>query len=94
MLIRGKKAPILGRICMDQFMADVSDIPEVCQDDPVTLIGKDGDEKILAEDLAEAGGGFHYEILCNLGKRIPRIYLSGGKIAGRKDYFDDRYEGF
>ena len=93
-LIRGKKAPILGRICMDQFMADVSDIPEVCQDDPVTLIGKDGDEKILAEDLAEAGGGFHYEILCNLGKRIPRIYLSGGKIAGRKDYFDDRYEGF
>ncbi len=93
-LIRGKKAPILGRVCMDQFMVDVSGIPEAAQGDPVTLIGKDGEQAIQVEDLAEAGGGFHYEILCGLGKRIPRIYLSGGSVIGRKDYFDDLYEGF
>lgn len=93
-LIRGKKAPILGRVCMDQFMVDVSGIPEIRQDDPVTLIGRDGEEEITVEELAESGGGFHYELLCNLGKRIPRVYLSGGRIVGRKDYFADRYEGF
>lgn len=93
-LIRGQKAPITGRVCMDQFMVDVSHIPGVCQDDPVTLIGRDGHEKITVEDLAEACGGFHYEMLCDLGKRIPRVYLSGGRVIGRKDYFNDRYEGF
>lgn len=93
-LICGKKAPILGRICMDQFMADVSEIPEAKIDTEVTLIGTDGAETILVEDLAAIGDGFHYEIVCDIGKRVPRVYYQNGKIIGTKDYFDDVYEDF
>lgn len=73
-LIHGKQAKILGRICMDQFMADVTDIPEAREEDEVTLIGQDGESSILVEDLARLGGGFHYEIICGISKRVPRIY--------------------
>ncbi len=93
-LIRGKRARILGRVCMDQFMVDVTDIPEACEDDEVTLIGRDGDDEITVEELAALGGGFHYEMVCNLGKRVPRVYVRGGQIVGTKDYFHDVYEGF
>lgn len=93
-LIRGRSAPILGRVCMDQMMADVTDIPGVSSDDTVTLMGRDGAEEITAEELARLGGGFHYEILCNVGKRVPRVYVRGGRIVGRKDYFADIYEDF
>ncbi len=93
-LIHGKKAPILGRICMDQFMVDVTDIPEAAVDDEVTLMGRDGSELIRTEDLAAWSGGFHYEIVCNIGKRVPRVYLQEGKVVGCKDYFDDIYHGF
>ena len=93
-LICGKRAPILGRVCMDQMMVDVSHIGEVKKGDAVTLIGRDKEAEILAEDLARAGGGFHYEILCNLGKRIPRIYYLQGKAVGKKDYFEDLYTDF
>lgn len=93
-LIEGKRAPILGRVCMDQMMADVTDIPGVDVDTMVTLIGKDKEEEIRVEDLAEWGGGFHYEIVCNIGKRVPRVYLRGRKIVGTKDYFGDTYPEF
>ena len=93
-LVRGKKAPIIGRICMDQFMMDVSDIPEIQQGDTVTLIGKDQNEQITVEELAELVGTFNYEFVCDLGKRIPRVYISGGKIVGTKDYFHDQYMDF
>ncbi len=93
-LIRGQRAPILGRVCMDQFMADVTDIPGVSVDDPVTLIGCDGDERISVEELARTGGGFHYEIVCDIGKRVPRVYVRDGRVIGTKDYFEDRYEDF
>jgi len=93
-LIHGQKAPILGRICMDQFMVDVSDILAAAVDDPVTLIGTDGTEQIRVEDLAALSGGFHYEIVCNIGKRVPRIFLNHGGVVGSKDYFDDIYHGF
>lgn len=93
-LIRGKRAKILGRICMDQFMVDVTDIPEAEEDDEVTLIGKDGEDEITVEEMAACFGGFHYEIICDIGKRVPRVYIKDGAIAGTKDYFDDRYEGF
>lgn len=93
-LIRGQRARILGRVCMDQMMVDVSHIGEVKKGDAVTLIGRDKEEEILVEDLARAGGGFHYEILCNLGKRIPRIYYLQGKAVGKKDYFEDLYTDF
>ncbi len=93
-LIHGRKAPILGRVCMDQFMVDVTEIPEARVDDPVVLIGRDGGEEISVEDLARSCGGFHYEIVCGIGKRVPRVYKRHGGYAGSKDYFDDIYHGF
>ncbi len=86
-LICGKRAPILGRVCMDQFMVDVTDIPGVGVDTPVTLIGKDGNEEITMERLAELCGGFHYEMVCDIGKRVPRVYYRGGRVVGTMDCF-------
>ena len=89
-LINGKKAHILGRVCMDQFMVDVSDIEGVKIGDKVTLIGKNKDENISVEEMAEiAKDTFNYEIICDLGKRIPRVYYRNGRIVGTKDYFSD-----
>lgn len=80
-LIKGQKAPILGRVCMDQFMVDVTDIDaEISVGDVVTLIGKDGGEVITMEELGELSGRFNYELACDLGKRIPRIYRLGGTL--------------
>lgn len=73
-LIRGKRAPILGRICMDQFMVDVTDI-EAEEGDRVTLLGKDGDEQISVEELSGLSGRFPYEFTCCISKRVPRRYL-------------------
>lgn len=87
-LINGKVAKILGRVCMDMFMVDVTDIPECNVGSAVTLIGSDGDEKITVEDLTRLSGRFHYEILCDLNKRIPRVYLKDGKVSEVIDYAD------
>ncbi len=81
-LIHGKSAPILGRICMDQCMVDVTDIPEAKQGDTVTLMGRDGDDFISAEEIgATVGNSFHYEVVCDISKRVPRIYYRDGKIV-------------
>lgn len=88
-LIRGKKAPILGRVCMDQFMVSVEDIPEAAEGDEVTLIGRDGALEITMEQLGDLSGRFNYELACDLGKRIPRVYIKNGKITATKDYYDD-----
>lgn len=73
-LINGKRASILGRVCMDQFMVDVTDIPDVKIGDAVTLLGKDGDETITMEQLGELSGRFNYEFACLITPRVPRIY--------------------
>lgn len=86
-LIRGKKAPIVGRVCMDQFMVDVTEIDGVSFGDAVTLIGKDGNETITVEELSELSGRFNYEFVCDLGKRIPRVFVKDGKILEQVDYF-------
>ena len=83
-LIHGKKAPIIGRVCMDQFMVDVSDIEDVCVGDKVTLAGTDGDETILIDDLSVLAGTFNYEFVCDLGKRVPRVYLKRWKSCWYK----------
>lgn len=88
-LIRGKRAKILGRVCMDQFMVDVTDIPYVTEGDEVTLIGRDGEEVITMEELGALSGRFNYELACDLGKRIPRVFYRGGKIVDTKDYYED-----
>lgn len=73
-IIHGQYAPIVGRICMDQFMVDVTDIPGVKQGDTVTLLGRESDAYISAEELAEWSHSFAYELVCTVGKRIPRVY--------------------
>lgn len=73
-LIRGKRAPIIGRVCMDQFMVDVTDIEAELLDE-VTLLGKDGAEEITVDELGELSGRFPYEFVCVIGKRVPRIYI-------------------
>ena len=80
-LIRGKRARILGRVCMDQFMVDVTDIPETKFMDQAVLVGADGDDRITVEELAELSGRFNYEFVCCLGRRIPRMYERSGKAA-------------
>lgn len=93
-LIRGQKAPILGRVCMDQFMVDVTNIPDVAEYDEVTLIGTDGENTITAEELGALSGRFNYELSCDLGKRIPRVYVRDGEIVASKDYHNDVFYGF
>lgn len=88
-LIHGRRAPIRGRVCMDQFMVDVTDIPDVRCGDEVILIGEDGDECITMEEVGERSGRFNYEFVCDLGKRIPRVYVHKGKIIGTKDHFSE-----
>lgn len=73
-LIRGKRAPILGRVCMDQLMVDVTDIPGVQMGDPVVLMGTDGELTISAEQIAAAADSFNYEQVCSISKRVPRVY--------------------
>ncbi len=80
-LIHGKRAPILGRVCMDQFMADVTDIPQARELDEVVLLGKSGDERITMEELGELSGRFNYEFACCISKRVPRIYFKGGQVT-------------
>ncbi len=75
-LIRGRRASILGRVCMDQFMVDVTDIPDVCEGDEVILMGKDKTtgEEITAEFLGEESGRFNYELTCDINHRVPRVF--------------------
>ena len=87
-LIRGKKAPILGRVCMDQFMVDVTDIPEAQVGDGVVLMGTDGNERISAEDIGAAAGSFNYEQVCDLSRRVTRVYIRGGEEVATVDYLN------
>ena len=88
-LIHGKKAPILGRVCMDQFMVNVTEIPEAAMGDRVTLIGREGQQEITMELLGELSGRFNYELACDITKRVPRVYTKGGEILYTKDYYQD-----
>ena len=91
-LIRGQKAPILGRICMDQLMVDVTDVPEVSVNDRVVLVGKYDEEVITMEQIAEAADSFNYEFVCGISRRVPRIYVSGGKTVHAVHYLTDSYK--
>lgn len=80
-IIHGQYAPIVGRICMDQFMVDVTDIADVKQGDEVTLLGRDGDAYISAEELSAWSHSFPYELICTVGKRIPRVYVEDNELV-------------
>ena len=75
-LIKGRRAPIVGRVCMDQMMVDVTDVPDVEYESEVVLIGRSGDERITADDLAHLIGTIGYEIVCGISKRVDRLYIS------------------
>ena len=87
-LIHGRRAPIRGRVCMDQLMVDVTHIPQAKVGDVVTLIGTDKKECITMEELGEKSGRFNYEFACDLGKRIPRVFYRGGKRVSSWTQFD------
>lgn len=85
-LICGRRAKIIGRVCMDQCMADVSDIPRAAENTVVTVIGSDGDEFITMEEMARLMGTINYETSCLIGKRVPRVFYKNGKIVGTQNY--------
>jgi alanine racemase len=78
-LVRGRRVPIVGRICMDQCMANVSAVPDARQGDEVVLIGRQGGETITAEDVARQLGTINYEVICMISHRVPRVYVREGK---------------
>ena len=88
-LIRGKKAPILGRVCMDQMMVDVTHIPDADHGDEVILIGTSGEETITIEEIASAADSFNYEFACGIGYRVPRVYYQGGREQFSVSYLLD-----
>lgn len=87
-LLQGRRVPVIGRICMDQFMIDVTKMEHVEVGDIVTLLGKDGQEHITVEELCKASKLFHYEFVCNIGKRVPRVFYYQNKKVGTLDYYD------
>ena len=88
-LVKGKRAPIIGRICMDQFMIDVTDIPGVELGTEVTLVGRDGDECLSMEEVSEKAYSFNYELPCRISRRVPRIYYKQGKEVVSLHYLLD-----
>lgn len=90
-LINGKKAPILGRVCMDQFMVDITGISDVTYDSEVVLLGKDWDSQITVEELADLAGTFNYEFVCDISKRVPRVFLRNNRVVATLE-FRGKYE--
>ncbi|CAM2883168.1 alanine racemase [Hathewaya histolytica] len=85
-LIKGEVAPVVGKICMDQCMIDVTHIKDIKVGEEVILIGESGNNKITAEEIGELIGTMSYEILCILGKRVPRVYIKEGKVVQIRNY--------
>ena len=74
---------------MDQMMIDVTDIKDIKVGDKVVLLGKDGEHTITAEELGELSHRFNYELVCDIGKRVPREFIENGKTVATKDYYSD-----
>ena len=85
-IINGKYAPILGRVCMDQFMVDVTDIDDIKIGTKVTLVGKDGDARLTMEEVSEAASSFNYELPCRISRRVPRTFYKDGKMIEYTNY--------
>ena len=86
LLIRGQRAPVVGRVCMDQLMVDVTHIPGVQPGDSVVVFGKDGGAAIPVEEFASFSGTVNYESICSIGTRVPRVYLRGGQTVDLLEY--------
>ncbi len=83
-LIRGRRVPIVGRVCMDMCMVDLTDVPDVALDDEAVIIGRQGQDEIPADELAELCGTISYDILCGISVRVPRLYLRQGRIVSKQ----------
>jgi alanine racemase len=79
-LIRGRRVPIVGRICMDMTMVDVTGVPDAALGDEAVLIGRQGDDEIAAADVADLADTISYEILCRIGARVPRVYRGSSSL--------------
>lgn len=86
MLVHGQFAPIIGRVCMDQTMIDVDHIPEAKVGDEVVLVGSQGENKIVLEELADMSESFNYEFVCGVNRRVPRIFYRDGVKIQEKNY--------
>ena len=89
-LYHGPRVPQVGAICMDQCMIDVSGEANVHAGDEVVLFGRQGDSFIPIEEIAAACGTINYEIMCNISRRVPRVYMKNGKVVGREEYLFDK----
>jgi alanine racemase len=88
-LIGGKRAPIVGRVCMDQFVVDITGIKDVRQDDEVVVLGRQGEEEISAEEVAALAGTINYEVVTSILPRVTRVYLKGGRVVEVKPLAED-----
>lgn len=89
MLVGGEFVPILGRVCMDQTMIDVTNIKNIEVGDEVVLVGQQGDHFISVEEVAGMSESFNYEFVCNVNRRVPRIFYKDGKVVGKRNYLFD-----
>lgn len=85
-IINGQYAPIVGRVCMDQFMVDVTDVDGAELDSTVTLVGKDGDAELSMEEVSNSAYSFNYELPCRVARRVPRTYYKDGKFVKATNY--------
>ncbi len=92
MIVNGHYAPVVGRVCMDQLMIDVTDIPDVKMGTEVIVVGTDGDKHVTFDDLAAILGTINYELPCVITKRVPRIYKENGEIVGIVDHVLHQYK--
>lgn len=86
-IVNGRYAPILGRVCMDQFMVDITDIPDVAAENEVTLVGCDGELVLTMEEVSEMAHSFNYELPCRISRRVPRVYTHNGEVVKTVNYF-------
>lgn len=85
-LLHGKQVPVVGRICMDMCMVDITDVPEAKVGDTVTVVGNDGGETVTWDDWAGQLGTISYELVCDINKRVPRLYRKNGKVVDKLQY--------
>lgn len=93
-LVRGRRARILGRVSMDQIIVDVTGIPDVAQDDEVVLLGRQGEEEITADEVAAKAGTINYDVVTGVPHRVPRVYLHEGEVVDVETMVDDGPPGF
>lgn len=86
-IVNGRYAPILGRVCMDQFMVDITDIPDITAENEVTLVGCDGELTLTMEEVSEIAHSFNYELPCRISRRVPRVYTRNGEVVKTVNYF-------